>query len=121
MAIRDYDLSEAVRRDGVGFENHTLGRNVQAAVRTLVGHVAAISRSVLDGDRAAEHGLDGLSLKVEQRLGRREHGVHPPRRSPALTLQKLREEIDRAGVAVDRKSTRLNSSHTVSSYAVFCL
>src|SRR5437588_8988709 len=27
---------------------------------------------------------------------------------------------DRAG-AIDRKSTRLNSSHTVISYAVFCL
>src|SRR5438034_9713111 len=26
-----------------------------------------------------------------------------------------------AGLAVDRKSTRLNSSHTVISYAVFCL
>src|SRR5438132_4632114 len=25
------------------------------------------------------------------------------------------------GAEVDRKSTRLNSSHTVSSYAVFCL
>src|SRR5438034_5720288 len=25
------------------------------------------------------------------------------------------------GVALDRKSTRLNSSHTVISYAVFCL
>src|SRR5688500_19948866 len=27
----------------------------------------------------------------------------------------------RAGVRVDRKSTRLNSSHLVISYAVFCL
>src|SRR2546430_5657400 len=27
----------------------------------------------------------------------------------------------RAGVAVDRKSTRLNSSHSQISYAVFCL
>ena len=113
MAIRDYDLSEAVRRDGVGFENHTLGRNVQAAVRTLVGHVAAVSRSVLDGDWAAEHGLDGLSLKVEQRLGRREHGVHPPRRSPALTLQKLREEIDRAGVAVEAQGPVLRDDPRV--------
>src|SRR5438132_10491522 len=26
-----------------------------------------------------------------------------------------------AGAALDRKSTRLNSSHTVISYAVFCL
>src|SRR5438132_5951131 len=29
--------------------------------------------------------------------------------------------IKRAGQAEDRKSTRLNSSHTVISYAVFCL
>src|SRR5260221_1391989 len=28
---------------------------------------------------------------------------------------------DQRGVARDRKSTRLNSSHTVISYAVFCL
>src|SRR5438034_4058461 len=26
-----------------------------------------------------------------------------------------------AGISLDRKSTRLNSSHTVISYAVFCL
>src|SRR5438034_7947389 len=30
-------------------------------------------------------------------------------------------EIDRSGAELDRKSTRLNSSHTVISYAVFCL
>src|SRR3712207_8311326 len=29
--------------------------------------------------------------------------------------------IDRQGLAVDRKSTRLNSSHANISYAVFCL
>src|SRR5438034_6428301 len=28
--------------------------------------------------------------------------------------------VDAAGNTLDRKSTRLNSSHTVSSYAVFC-
>src|SRR5947207_10473553 len=27
----------------------------------------------------------------------------------------------RGGLLIDRKSTRLNSSHTVTSYAVFCL
>src|SRR5215204_7470885 len=32
-----------------------------------------------------------------------------------------RSPADRDGGARDRKSTRLNSSHTVSSYAVFCL
>src|SRR5260221_9006969 len=30
-------------------------------------------------------------------------------------------EVGHAGEAEDRKSTRLNSSHTVISYAVFCL
>src|SRR5438132_8096949 len=29
--------------------------------------------------------------------------------------------VDRDGEGLDRKSTRLNSSHTVISYAVFCL
>src|SRR5947207_11691055 len=29
--------------------------------------------------------------------------------------------LDLGGFAADRKSTRLNSSHTVTSYAVFCL
>src|SRR5215204_7053240 len=31
------------------------------------------------------------------------------------------DDADRIGDDVDRKSTRLNSSHTVISYAVFCL
>src|SRR5688572_32056524 len=34
---------------------------------------------------------------------------------------KLRIEIAKDGSAVDRKSTRLNSSHSQISYAVFCL
>src|SRR5258708_14833021 len=38
-------------------------------------------------------------------------------REPAA-LQRLR---DRAALIVDRKSTRLNSSHQIISYAVFCL
>src|SRR5436190_12222705 len=32
-----------------------------------------------------------------------------------------RAVVERADAAADRKSTRLNSSHTVISYAVFCL
>src|SRR5260221_6275532 len=38
----------------------------------------------------------------------------------ALRRREL-DAIDRAGRQADRKSTRLNSSHTVISYAVFCL
>src|SRR2546426_1302536 len=44
---------------------------------------------------------------------------------PVLTLhrplQKAALEGDGAGSRPDRKSTRLNSSHLVISYAVFCL
>src|SRR5256885_9475667 len=33
----------------------------------------------------------------------------------------LKEVLAKGGMGVDRKSTRLNSSHLVISYAVFCL
>src|SRR5947208_6359818 len=36
-------------------------------------------------------------------------------------LQDLTRNADRARFTRDRKSTRLNSSHQISSYAVFCL
>src|SRR5256886_13026427 len=42
----------------------------------------------------------------------------------AARAQHARHQLDGAGAvgrAVDRKSTRLNSSHSQNSYAVFCL
>src|SRR5687768_17763270 len=42
-------------------------------------------------------------------------------RSRALPRQFLDCRCARIGVALDRKSTRLNSSHGYISYAVFCL
>src|SRR5438034_7127475 len=39
----------------------------------------------------------------------------------ARPRHRLRHRRQRARRSVDRKSTRLNSSHTVISYAVFCL
>src|SRR5256885_10846710 len=46
-------------------------------------------------------------------------------RAPAPGGREADRALDRAGrvrvVRVDRKSTRLNSSHLVISYAVFCL
>src|SRR5438132_9886408 len=54
--------------------------------------------------------------RTDQRAERVSHAV---RYSPGL----LGREIKRTVVEdrIDRKSTRLNSSHTVISYAVFCL
>src|SRR5437588_7911216 len=49
--------------------------------------------------------------------GRRGGDIFPARRDGALRHH-VGADSDRAA---DRKSTRLNSSHTVISYAVFCL
>src|SRR5436309_3736806 len=51
-------------------------------------------------------------------VGEREAARHDAHNREALAV-----EIDHAAhdVAVDRKSTRLNSSHVKISYAVFCL
>src|SRR5437870_9681477 len=39
----------------------------------------------------------------------------------AALLKAALQQLGQAGVSVDRKSTRLNSSHVAISYAVFCL
>src|SRR5438034_5003064 len=51
--------------------------------------------------------------------GAREREPGPARRHPFRHLRRARQDPRTA--ARDRKSTRLNSSHTVISYAVFCL
>src|SRR5256885_8114960 len=48
------------------------------------------------------------------------HGVRVGRRL-LVALRAAREALPRQLLALDRKSTRLNSSHLVISYAVFCL
>src|SRR2546422_1838940 len=43
----------------------------------------------------------------------------PQREQDAIGVERLLEEV--VGAELDRKSTRLNSSHGYISYAVFCL
>src|SRR5437588_2175384 len=64
-----------------------------------------------------ERVLDRAELLV-QRAGN--GGAAQVRGSPLLEGFKTEEHNARVG-RQDRKSTRLNSSHTVISYAVFCL
>src|SRR3712207_7515726 len=45
----------------------------------------------------------------------------PPPEAPDVALQPARIVLATRQVHVDRKSTRLNSSHANISYAVFCL
>src|SRR5690242_21269241 len=71
------------------------------------------------GLRIAEHDADLLAQLIDEDRGRVE-----PRERPRELPHRLRHqpglEAD-VGVAQDRKSTRLNSSHMSISYAVFCL
>src|SRR2546422_3362614 len=66
-----------------------------AGARASTERVAATARSLLEG-------VDTLHLTVRER---------------AL----LRDHLNEVSASVDRKSTRLNSSHGYISYAVFCL
>src|SRR5690625_5805208 len=64
-----------------------------------------------------------------QRLARRSDRVPRPEELLVLVvaavtatdLSVVRQELDALEPLEDRKSTRLNSSHVASSYAVFCL
>src|SRR5256885_12426056 len=66
-----------------------------------------------------------IEPRAPKRLGHdfiaRDHGAqHVGRRASARPCGREREQ-PQAGRVEDRKSTRLNSSHLVISYAVFCL
>src|SRR3712207_4451926 len=61
--------------------------------------------------------LVGLARPVDPDVGQAGGGEHPPHRVAGLGLDRLAPHE----VGVDRKSTRLNSSHANISYAVFCL
>src|SRR2546426_6299728 len=54
-------------------------------------------------------------------LAKLAEAVHGPHRVLLLALADRHAEVDRLLPVRDRKSTRLNSSHLVISYAVFCL
>src|SRR3989454_2033480 len=61
-----------------------------------------------------------LPAGASRGAGGTDRRAHPPRpASHAVLLERSRS--DRGGAAADRKSTRVNSSHLVISYAVFCL
>src|SRR2546430_6688500 len=83
-------------------------------IYTLSLHDALPISSVPGGRQARRHRRDPCGGRG--RLGRRGHVA---RRRPAGTL--LRRDPGPSRRSVDRKSTRLNSSHSQISYAVFCL
>src|SRR5436189_1550948 len=89
----------------------------------------AVAAPTWGGERAAYRGLEGTVVRVVDgdtihvRVGTRVEkvryiGVNAPEvHHPTKGV----EPGGREAAAVDRKSTRLNSSHRCISYAVFCL
>src|SRR5256885_3110583 len=66
----------------------------------------------------------GREAEIARRIGH--HSLRPPAERRDCGVEERRPRLDhfllaRADAAPDRKSTRLNSSHLVISYAVFCL
>src|SRR5256885_10733781 len=77
--------------------------------RSTLFPYTTLFRSVLSGARVPyAMARDGIFFKIAD-------GIHPKYRTPGRAL------IFQGVLARDRKSTRLNSSHLVISYAVFCL
>src|SRR5207244_12643071 len=84
------------------FRSKELRRLGEAAALLGVRHAQSRGAQLA---RARAHG--------EIRFPTRAHGVEQPKHHVALARH--------GGAVEDRKSTRLNSSHQIISYAVFCL
>src|SRR5688500_8055743 len=122
-----------VRRHGVGYQLIAGERRWRAARRAGLEHVPAVIREATDAQT--------LELALVENLLRED--LNPMEEAEAYqkllaqfgwTQEELAQRVgkDRSSIAnglrllrlpepIDRKSTRLNSSHLVISYAVFCL
>src|SRR5258708_4413076 len=108
---------------GAGAEVVIVGRNQEKAA-------ARIGRIQAHGGRAWFHAAEATSKPdieqllavVLQRAGRVDVVVNGAGINAATPFFEITgEEFDRIMRVKDRKSTRLNSSHQIISYAVFCL
>src|SRR3712207_7598906 len=75
-------------------------------------------------ERAGRHLDVGLPVFPEQRARRQRGGAGTPlgrRQAGVAVLLGVRDQLRFRESGLDRKSTRLNSSHANISYAVFCL
>src|SRR5699024_12062272 len=67
---------------------------------------------------ARQNYVDVLDVQAENLAKKLNLGATQIRHAEAILVDRL---TDKHNVTVDRKSTRLNSSHVSISYAVFCL
>src|SRR5688500_19190189 len=96
-----------------GFEISTFGGRIQRRLHAVI----AGNEGGVYATHAHRSFIGGLWIACQALV---------PVLQPVINARSLREEVPQAGVLAwplgrDRKSTRLNSSHLVISYAVFCL
>src|SRR5690606_41295157 len=93
----------------------------------LPGRISLPTRRSSDLVLEQAHDREGDPVRNESGAARRHIAAIDDRRDDRgerrrATDAELLERLDEAGLGVaNRKSTRLNSSHVKSSYAVFCL
>src|SRR3712207_8351408 len=71
--------------------------------------------------REDEFGVAGMKVVWRQELGDEGHRVHPGEEHRGDDGEAVALQLPPHHAPLDRKSTRLNSSHANNSYAVFCL
>src|SRR5256885_8857698 len=89
--------------------------------RSTLFPYTTLFRSAVGEDRHRLRPEEDVVPEADQPQQRREVGFE--RRGAEVLVDGVEavEELPEGGRAEDRKSTRLNSSHLVISYAVFCL
>src|SRR2546427_8862099 len=87
--------------------------------RSTLFPYTTLFRSRLEAEFACAFRLRDEPRRLDQGFGRHAAGVETVPAHPVL-LDESHPRLHR-GCDVDRKSTRLNSSHSQISYAVFCL
>src|SRR5437588_11008884 len=105
MRFFEYEAREIVKRAGIPVTDYGFTNDAREAreIAQRIGGPTVIKSQVLTGGRMKAGGVKFADTPEEAESHAREI---------------LQLEI---GGHMDRKSTRLNSSHTVISYAVFCL
>src|SRR5258708_21113177 len=87
--------------------------------RSTLFPYTTLFRSLRQNASIFEQGCAGLSSDSSDRI--HSFTLDPRRASPSLRPRLGFRYTQRGEGEVDRKSTRLNSSHQIISYAVFCL
>src|SRR5690625_5723552 len=92
-------------------------RQVNDAIRSLIEADVERANRVVEGD----HKVNRMEVSIDEECGRILARRQPAARDLRLVVVVTKAITDLERVGEDRKSTRLNSSHVATSYAVFYL